>query len=109
MKEKQLRSKIELYVSFVILVVIQSNVGAAGYKDGVADGYKNRCIEARASKGQEQKHVLSVCECEASVLKENFSTYELLMAGAKKKQGEEALSKEEIIEFRKKLRTCENK
>jgi hypothetical protein len=105
-KGAQMRPRITLFVSLVIFAVYQGNAAASGFKDDVAAGYKDRCIEVRTNKGQDKYFVLSVCECEANVLKDNFTTYELLMADARKQQGKEVLTKEQVIDFRKKLKSC---
>ncbi|MDQ7049811.1 MAG: hypothetical protein Q9M92_09805 [Enterobacterales bacterium] len=99
---------------FTILIFIFLTSGselskADGFRESVISGYKSSCIEDRSRRGQKTESVKEICDCESSVLNENFSTFEFLLAGAKMKMDKRMLSKEAIQDFRLKLKSCNKK
>lgn len=73
------------------------------------NGYKNRCIEVQTKNGKNEKMVRAVCDCEGSVLNDNFSTFELMMIAAADKSNNPLLSKEKTRDFMHKIKACEKR
>lgn len=101
--------KIFSLVAFTFLILASGPTLSKEIKESVVNGYKNRCIEVRTKNGQNENDVRSVCECEASVLSANFSTFEIMMAAAKKELNQPILTEEQIREFRQKIKVCEKR
>ena len=99
----------KIFALAVFAVLISASVPALceEFKESVINGYKNRCIEVRTKNGQNENDVRSVCNCEASVLNDNFSTFQLMMVAAKNMANKPLLSEEDVREFKQKIKLCE--
>lgn len=101
--------KILSLVVFTFLILVSGQTLCQEFKESVIGGYKNRCIEVRTKSGQNERDVLSICNCEASVLNDNYSTFELMMVTAKNMANKPLASEEEIREFKQKIKVCEKR
>jgi len=88
------------------LTIISGPSMSEDFKESVINGYKKRCIEVRTNKGEDKEKVMAICSCESSVLNDNFTAFEFLLAGAKKQLDKPMLSEEEIEEFKEKIKAC---
>lgn len=79
------------------------------FKESMISGYKNRCIEVRTKNGQNENDVRTVCDCQTSVLNDNFSTFQLMMVTAKNMANKPLLSEEEVRELKQKIKLCEKR
>lgn len=102
--------KILAFAVFTVLISTSLPALCDEFKESIINGYKNRCIEVRTKNGQKENDVRSICDCESSVLNDNFSTFQLIMAvAATNMANKPLLSEEEIREFKQKIKLCEKR
>jgi hypothetical protein len=96
-----------IILSFIILTFYESICFAEeSFKDSILAGYKNRCVQVMSQTENDHTFISKVCNCEAEVIDENFTTFELIIAAGKEKSGLEPMDKEKIKELKVKIKQC---
>jgi hypothetical protein len=79
------------------------------FKNSILSGYKNRCVQVMSQKENDKAFITKVCNCEAEVIDENFTTFELIITAGKQMSGVEPTDKEKIKELKVKIKQCKLK
>lgn len=94
-------------LSFIMLTFCASSSFAdESFKDTILSGYKDRCVKVMSQKKSDQAFISKVCNCEAEVIDENFTTFELIVTAGKHKSGLTPIDKEKINELKVKIKQC---
>lgn len=98
-------------IALVIIYLISTVVTAENnsFKESTLNDYNNRCNEVLQKKGYSDSIRTKECDCEVNVINNNFTTFNLMIMGAKKLAGKEVLKKESIAEIKEKLNRCKAK
>lgn len=78
----------------------------SSFRESTLDGYNKKCNEVLKRKGYSESVITKECECEVNVISNNFTTFSLMLMGAKNLAGQEVLKKEDITEIKQKLNKC---
>ena len=79
------------------------------FKADVIKGYKQRCMEVLTSKGYSNTEIARECNCEADIIANNFSTFELIISSAKSSVDQAPISEQKTEELKQKLQSCKVK
>ncbi len=62
-----------------ILMAICTNVFGDSFRSSMIKGYKKECIKVNTENGLDSEKVIALCDCEAKVMDENFTTFSMMM------------------------------
>jgi len=98
--------KMPLFIVALLLISMNSVAAEDSFKSSTLRGYEKRCKEALTSKGYLEVVVEKECSCEVAVIDRNFSTFNLIVMGAKSAAGKDMISREKMEEIKKKMQMC---
>jgi hypothetical protein len=95
-----------LIICFIAITYNSVFADDAGFKEQTLRDYEGRCKEVLGQKGFQQKLINLECACEVEIIDKHFSTFKLLIMGAKAVAGKELLSEEETKVIKLNLSEC---
>ncbi len=99
------KSPVLVFLLFVLVGVCPAISVAESFRESIISGYHEACMEDKSQKGLDEESATRVCDCEARVFDENYSTMSMVLLGVRGASGEKP-SEDEFQELRKKMRAC---